>query len=120
MSKPMTDEEIAAEQALMMKQRADERFNFDRVAEEAPPITEEAADKVTPLDLLDSDNYTTKEIRNERFDICKGCDRLFKPTRTCKECGCFMALKTWIANASCALHDDPKWGPVAVIVRVPR
>lgn len=66
-------------------------------------------DDVTPLDLLSSNNYTTKEIRDERFDICKGCDRLFKPTRTCKECGCFMALKTWLKDAHCPLH---KWEAV--------
>ena len=71
-------------------------------------ITDEQADSVTPFDLLYVDNYTTKDIRDERFAICKGCDRLFKPTRTCKECGCFMALKTWMKDASCPL-PDPKW-----------
>lgn len=45
----------------------------------------------------------------QRFAICKNCDRLFKPTRTCKEYGCFMALKTWLKDASCVLHDNPKW-----------
>ena len=72
-------------------------------------MSEEEIDAVTPLDLLHSDNYTTKEIRNERFDICKGCDRLFKPTRTCKECGCFMAMKTWLKGADCPIG---KWGRV--------
>jgi hypothetical protein len=63
--------------------------------------TPEELDHVTPLDLLSSDNYTTKEIRNERLDICKGCEHLFKPTRTCKKCGCFMAAKTWLKFAHC-------------------
>ena len=63
-------------------------------------------DDVTPMDLLSSDNYTTKDIRDSRLDICKGCDSLFAPTRTCKECGCFMALKTWLKDASCPLG---KW-----------
>lgn len=69
-------------------------------------MTEEELDDVTPMDLLNSDNYTTKEIKNSRMDICKSCDRLFKPTRQCKECGCFMALKTWLKNATCPLD---KW-----------
>lgn len=69
-------------------------------------IPEEAMDSVTPLDLLDSDNYTNKEERDRRYGICKGCDRLFKPTRTCKECGCFMSLKTWLKDATCPLG---KW-----------
>jgi len=64
---------------------------------------------VTPLDLLNHKNYTTQEIRNERLDICKGCDRLFKPTRTCKECGCFMAAKTWLKESRCPLG---KWDAV--------
>lgn len=72
-------------------------------------MTEKEFDEATPFDLLDNNAYTTKEIRNERFDICKGCDRIFKPTRTCKECGCFMAMKTWLKHASCPLG---KWGMV--------
>lgn len=64
------------------------------------------SDDVTPLDLLHSDRYTNTKIRGERLDICLGCDRLFKPTRTCKECGCFMAMKTWLKDASCPLG---KW-----------
>lgn len=64
------------------------------------------SDDVTPLDLLHSDRYTNAQIRGERLDICMGCDRLFKPTKTCKECGCFMQLKTWLKNAHCPLG---KW-----------
>lgn len=66
-------------------------------------------DNVTPFDLLDNNNYTSKNIRDTRLDICKSCDRLFKPTATCKECGCFMAMKTWLKNAHCPLH---KWEAV--------
>lgn len=79
--------------------------DFEDFLEKGQPIeaglTDEQADAVTPLDLLSSDNYTTKAVRNERFDVCKGCDRLFKPTRTCRECGCFMGIKTWLKDATC-------------------
>lgn len=61
---------------------------------------------VTPLDLLSSKNYTTRDIRNERYEICKKCPKLFKPTKTCKECGCFMAAKTWLKDATCPIG---KW-----------
>lgn len=64
-------------------------------------------DKAVPTDLLFSSNYTDKETRDKRYDICKECDRLFKPTRTCKECGCFMGLKTWLKTSECPLG---KWG----------
>jgi hypothetical protein len=63
-------------------------------------------DGVTPADLLSSKNYTTKDTRTKRFEICKGCEELFKPTYTCKKCGCFMALKTWVDQATCPLG---KW-----------
>lgn len=69
-------------------------------------LTDEHARQVNPFDLLLSDNYTTSEQRNGRLDICKDCDELFKPTRTCKQCGCFMALKTWLKDAQCPLG---KW-----------
>jgi hypothetical protein len=63
-------------------------------------------DAATPLDLLDATRYISKDDRNTRLGICKGCDRLFKPTGTCKQCGCFMGLKTWIDRATCPLG---KW-----------
>lgn len=69
-------------------------------------FTDEAAREVSPMDLLSSDNYTTREQRDGRLSTCKDCDSLFKPTRTCRECGCFMALKTWLKDATCPLG---KW-----------
>lgn len=68
--------------------------------------TPEQMDEAKPSDLLFSDNYTDKDTRNRRYEICLGCDKLFKPTRTCKECGCFMSLKTWLKGAACPIN---KW-----------
>jgi len=102
----MTQEEIDAEQALMVQQRSMPEFDFERAAEQSVPVDPVEADNVTPLDLLVASNYTDKATRDARFDICKGCERLFKPTRSCKECGCFMALKTWLIEATCPLG---KW-----------
>ena len=47
-----------------------------------------------------------EDIVNKRLDICKGCEFLFKPTNTCKKCGCFMDVKTKIATSSCPVG---KW-----------
>jgi hypothetical protein len=66
-------------------------------------------DDATPLDLLNNKNYTDRETRDFRYDICKSCDRLINVTKTCKECGCFMSAKTWMKHASCPLG---KWGSV--------
>jgi hypothetical protein len=51
--------------------------------------------------------YADKEINaNARLDICKTCPELFTLTNTCKQCGCFMSIKTRIYSASCPLG---KW-----------
>ncbi len=47
-----------------------------------------------------------RELTEKRLKICSECPRLFKPTYTCKECGCFMKIKTKILGASCPLG---KW-----------
>lgn len=69
-------------------------------------LTDEDVASVTPLDLLNSSNYTSRSVRDDRLDVCKGCPELWKPTRTCKQCGCFMGLKTWLSEATCPLG---KW-----------
>jgi rRNA maturation endonuclease Nob1 len=46
------------------------------------------------------------EIQAYRYNICQECPKLYKPTDTCKVCGCFMKVKTWMPNQSCPLK---KW-----------
>jgi hypothetical protein len=48
----------------------------------------------------------TEEQRNVRYDICKSCEWFFTPTSTCKKCGCFMAMKTYLPAKSCPIG---KW-----------
>jgi len=50
--------------------------------------------------------FVDNDTRKERLEICGGCDRLFRPTWTCKECGCFMGVKTTLEGVSCPLG---KW-----------
>jgi hypothetical protein len=60
-----------------------------------------------PWDFLDPNTeYVLEEERNNRLDICKACPEFVKLTTTCKQCGCFMAAKTKLAEASCPLG---KW-----------
>jgi hypothetical protein len=47
-----------------------------------------------------------KKRKADRLAICLECPRFFKPTFSCKECGCFMKIKTGIKNAKCPLG---KW-----------
>lgn len=45
---------------------------------------------------------TIKELREERYSICKECPHLAKLMGgTCRECGCNMIIKTWIPIAVC-------------------
>lgn len=44
-----------------------------------------------------------------RFNLCKTCPRFIPQTATCKECGCFMKVKTKLSLAWCPLG---KWHAV--------
>lgn len=46
-------------------------------------------------------------VSAERFAMCSSCEYLYKPTNTCKKCGCFMKIKTTLALAKCPVG---KWG----------
>ena len=55
-------------------------------------------------------NYLKKKIVSDdteaRWAECQTCEYFFKPTGTCKKCGCFLKLKTKIKAASCPIG---KW-----------
>lgn len=58
-----------------------------------------------PWDLLNPNTeYVGKEISNKRLSICKSCDMFLKGI--CKECGCYMPIKTKISHAFCPIG---KW-----------
>jgi hypothetical protein len=50
--------------------------------------------------------YATKNSWQERIEICQVCDKFNKTWKICKECKCFMPLKTKIRWAACPLN---KW-----------
>jgi hypothetical protein len=61
---------------------------------------------VTPIDMLNSENYTDSDTAEKRFAICQQCPELIKLTKQCKKCGCFMAAKTKLEKAVCPIG---KW-----------
>lgn len=66
-----------------------------------------AKNGVTPLDLLNPKTVRAeKTLADERFDICKSCPELIHITSQCKQCGCFMKIKTTLEAAVCPLG---KW-----------
>ena len=63
---------------------------------------------IVDLSHLDILMFMSKEYIKTRIKICETCSSLLKPTYTCKECGCFMRIKTRIKRAGCPLN---KWEP---------
>jgi hypothetical protein len=62
---------------------------------------------VKPWDFLNPNTeYAADKLAESRYDTCLSCPELIKLTKTCKQCGCFMALKTKLQNATCPLN---KW-----------
>jgi len=60
-----------------------------------------------PWDVLKpSTEFVSEEISSSRYNICKQCPELINLTKQCKQCGCFMAVKSKLSNASCPLG---KW-----------
>ena len=60
---------------------------------------------------LISSMFTTVQIAQERYNICKQCP-LFNSVKMCKACGCIMPIKVKLRYASCpdgqwvAIEDD--------------
>lgn len=58
----------------------------------------------------DNEDYEAEKdistsLREKRMNICKSCESL-GDLNFCKECNCFMPVKTWIKSSVCPLK---KW-----------
>ena len=59
-----------------------------------------------PWDLLNKKNYVEETEAKRRFDVCLSCPELINATKQCRQCGCFMNLKTKLTHATCPMS---KW-----------
>lgn len=60
-----------------------------------------------PWDVINPNvQHVSEEQAISRYSICEQCPSLIKFTHQCKECGCFMKLKTKLEKAECPLG---KW-----------
>ena len=50
--------------------------------------------------------FVPNKAYEDRLAICKSCIYYFKPTGTCKDCGCFMKIKARLAPMECG---QKKW-----------
>jgi ArsR family metal-binding transcriptional regulator len=78
-------------------------MNLNKLKEKMTSLREEA-EKIATENFVK--NKVSESVQKERFDICLSCEHLYKPTNNCKKCGCFMGVKTWMANQRCPLN---KW-----------
>lgn len=62
---------------------------------------------VTPLDLLNPKTKpANKDLAEKRLNICKDCPDFISLISQCKQCGCFMNIKTKLDAAKCPIG---KW-----------
>lgn len=58
-----------------------------------------------PWDVLNPNTeWSEEETAKARLNICFDCDSFIKVTTQCRQCGCFMKLKTKLQNATCPLR----------------
>ena len=50
--------------------------------------------------------FVPNNVYEDRIAICRSCVFYFKPTGTCKDCGCFMKIKARLAPMECS---QKKW-----------
>lgn len=53
----------------------------------------------------------TDEEKSKRIDICNSCEFLFRLTRTCTKCGCFVDSKAALAKSECPMD---KWTKIII------
>lgn len=65
------------------------------------------SESVKPWDILNPKvERASAEETNRRFNICGTCPEIIELTSTCRQCGCFMYIKTKLKDATCPLG---KW-----------
>jgi len=70
-------------------------------------IKNNKSSRVKPWDVINPNSPKAQDEEAERrYAICEKCPRFLGVTKQCKECGCFMNLKTKLADATCPLG---KW-----------
>ena len=68
-----------------------------------------ASIKDTARRLLEDPTVAPRSVHNERMEICKQCDRYQEQSQTCEICGCYLPLKTTMANMKCPVDKWSEW-----------
>lgn len=68
-----------------------------------------ASIKDTAARLLQDPTVAPRVVAAERMAICQTCARFSVDKQTCEICGCFMPLKTTMANMECPIQLWSEW-----------
>ena len=68
-----------------------------------------ASIKDTAKRLLEDPTVAPRAVHLERMGVCEACDRYNEDSGTCEICGCFMKLKTTMANLRCPIDKWTEW-----------
>ena len=55
------------------------------------------------LDLFDPSKHVHPKTRRERVNICMECEHLFRLTKNCKKCTCFVREKAKLITEDCPM-----------------
>lgn len=58
------------------------------------------------MDDLKKDLLLSEELYKSRLDICDSCEYIYRPTFSCKKCGCFIKVKAKFPPMKCPIG---KW-----------
>ena len=65
--------------------------------------------KDTAKRLLEDPTAAPRAVMNERLQTCEQCDHYLPMSGQCDLCGCFMKLKTAMANSRCPIDKWEEW-----------
>ena len=68
-----------------------------------------ASIKDTARRLLEDPTVAPRAVASERMTVCESCDRYRADSKTCEICGCYMPLKTTMANMKCPIDKWEEW-----------
>jgi hypothetical protein len=68
-----------------------------------------ASIKDTAARLLADPTVAPRAVAAERLAICESCDRYQADSKICEICGCYLPLKTTMANMKCPIDKWEEW-----------
>lgn len=79
-------------------------MSVSKLLQRMQQAAEKAAD--TMVEGIKEKITVPEDVKEARWNICASCDKLYKPTNSCKLCGCFMKVKVTLPFAECPVK---KW-----------